>query len=64
MEVNAQLHTPAALPTEKEPLVPIEKEAVRAPEPVSTWWWREKNPLPTPTGNRTPVIQTAAQSLL
>jgi hypothetical protein len=34
MEVNVQLHAPAALPPVKEPPVPIVKEAGWAPEPV------------------------------
>jgi hypothetical protein len=36
MEVSGQLHEPAALPPEKEPLVPIEYEAGWAPEPFWT----------------------------
>jgi len=32
MEVNGQLHAPAALPPGKEPLVPIEEEAGWAPD--------------------------------
>jgi hypothetical protein len=52
MEVNGQLHAPAALPAGKEPLVPIGQEAGWAPEPVWTRWWREKFPVPAET--RTP----------
>jgi hypothetical protein len=51
MEVSGQLHDPAALPPEKEPLVPIGKEAGWAPEPFWTRWWREK--FPAPAGNQT-----------
>jgi len=52
--VGGQLHTLAALPLEKEPPVPIRLEAVQAPEPVWTWWRREK--FPAPTGNQTPKL--------
>jgi hypothetical protein len=38
MEVSGQLHALVALPTGKEPLVPIGKEAGWAPEPVWTRW--------------------------
>jgi hypothetical protein len=44
MEVNGQLHAPAALPPGKEALVPIGQEAGWNPEPFWTWWWREKFP--------------------
>jgi len=36
--VSGQIHAPAALLSGKEPLVPIEQEAVWAPEPVWTRW--------------------------
>jgi len=44
MEVNGQLHDPAALPPGKEPLVPTGWEAGWAPEPVCTRWRAEKFP--------------------
>jgi hypothetical protein len=47
-----QLHVPAVLPPEKEPLVSIGEEAGWIPEPVWTRWWREK--FPAPAGTRTP----------
>jgi len=34
MEVSGQLHSPAALTSGKEPLVPIGQEAGLVPEPV------------------------------
>jgi len=49
MKVSGQFHAPAALPPEKEPLVPIGCEAGWAAEPVWTRWWREKFPAPTRT---------------
>jgi hypothetical protein len=36
MEVSGQLHDPAALPQEKQPLVPTRQEAGWAPQPVWT----------------------------
>jgi len=33
-----------------------------APEPILTWWWREK--FPTPVGIRTPIVQPVAYSML
>jgi hypothetical protein len=50
MEVSGQLHSPAALPPGKEPLVPIGYEAGWAPEPFWTRWRREK--FPAPAGKR------------
>jgi hypothetical protein len=38
MEMSGQLHAPAALPPEKEPLILIGQEAVWAPEPFWTRW--------------------------
>jgi len=51
MEASGQFHTPAALLPGKEPLVAIVKEAVCAPEPFWTWWWREE--FPALAGNLT-----------
>jgi hypothetical protein len=49
VEVNGQLHAPAALPPGKQPLVVIGQEAGLAPEPVRTRWWREKSLAPVGT---------------
>jgi len=57
MELSGQLHAPAALPSGKEPAVPIQYEAWWAPEPV--WTRCRKIPsLPPPAGNRTPIIRS------
>jgi hypothetical protein len=45
MEVNGQLHDPAALLPGKEQLVPSGQEAERAPEFVWKMWRREKSQL-------------------
>jgi hypothetical protein len=44
MEVISQSHTPAFLPLEKDPLVPIGWEAMWPPELVCVLWRREKSP--------------------
>jgi hypothetical protein len=45
MEVGGQLHSPAPLPSGKDPSVLIRLESAWAPEPVSTLWnSRESNP--------------------
>jgi hypothetical protein len=45
LELSGQLHTPAALPLEKEPLVTTGQETGWAPEPI--WMtWRRENSLP------------------
>jgi hypothetical protein len=49
MEVNGQLHAPAALHPGKQPLVTTELEAGWAPEQVWTRWWREKFPAAAET---------------
>ena len=38
MVVSGQLYALAALPTEKEPFLPIKEEAGWAPEPVWMFW--------------------------
>jgi len=43
MEVSGQLHAPAALHPGKEPLVPTEKMATWAPEPMWTRGRSEKS---------------------
>jgi hypothetical protein len=48
-----KLHAPAALPSKKEPRVPIGEEARWAPQPVWTLWGREKSYT---VGNRTRAI--------
>jgi hypothetical protein len=67
MEVSGQLHAPAALSPEKEPLVPIGEEAGWASEPFWTQWRREK--FPALAGNRTleprsPVLKPTELSRL
>jgi hypothetical protein len=57
MEKSGQLHASAALPPEKDPLLPIGWEAVWAPEPVWTGGGgKEKNSQPLP-GLEPPIIQ-------
>jgi len=46
MEISGQLHIPAALLQENNPL-PIEQEVEWAPEPVWTFWGRKKSLAPT-----------------
>jgi hypothetical protein len=55
MEMNGQLHVPAALPPGKQSLVPNVYEIWWASEPVWMLWRREK--VIAPAGNRTPTIQ-------
>jgi hypothetical protein len=43
MEVNGQLHAPAALPPVKRAPIPVLQEAGLAPEPVWMLWRREKS---------------------
>jgi hypothetical protein len=62
MELSGQLHAPAALPPGKDPLVPTGKETSWAPEPVWTWWWKDKFPAPagiwTPNQPTNPLAST------
>ena len=44
--MDGQLHAPAALHTEEEPAVPSEKGADCTPEPVWTFWSRDKSFAP------------------
>jgi len=44
MEVITQLHSSAALPVEKEAMVPIGQEGGWAPEPGWTRGWRGRVP--------------------
>jgi hypothetical protein len=55
MEVSGQFHAPAALPSEKKPLLPIGKEDGWAPEPV--WTWLRRGKFPFSAGIRTTVHQ-------
>jgi hypothetical protein len=57
MEVNGQLHAPAALSLEESP-VPTGQEAEWASGPVWMLWRREKSSAPT--GNRTLDVQPLA----
>jgi len=50
MEVNGQLHAPAALSPGTLSTVPIGWEVEWGPEPVWAWWWREKI-IPSLPGN-------------
>jgi hypothetical protein len=60
MEMSGQLHAPAALPTGKEPLVPIGKEAEWAP--VLDAVVKRKIPSPCRELNpRTPNVEPVAQ---
>jgi hypothetical protein len=52
--MSGPLHAPAALPSEKEPPVPIGWEVGWVSEPFWTPWCREK--FPATTGNRRLVI--------
>jgi hypothetical protein len=55
--VSEQLYAPASLPPVKEPLVPMEKEAGWAQEPVWTRWRNNSQLLP---GLESPIIQPVA----
>jgi len=44
----------------KRPGHPIGQETCWTPEPVWTWWEREKVPFGLPTGNQTLVVQPVA----
>jgi hypothetical protein len=57
METSAQLYTPAALPPRKEPPVPTGWGAGRVPNPVLTYWRKEKIAFFAPAGNRTLAVQ-------
>jgi hypothetical protein len=59
MEVNSQLHSPAALTLRKYPSEPIGYEAGSASEPVLTLWKREISLAPA--GNRTPAVQSGVR---
>jgi hypothetical protein len=59
MELNGQLHAPAALLPGKEPPVPIGWETGRASEPVWTRWWRKT--FAAPAGTQTPILQPVIQ---
>jgi hypothetical protein len=48
--MSGQLHSPAALPPGKDPLILIGQEADRAQEPVCKLWTREKS-LPCQESN-------------
>jgi hypothetical protein len=59
MEVSGQLHAPAALPPEKEPLEHIWQEAGWAPETLKTV--KRKIPSPRRESNpRIPIVQPVA----
>jgi hypothetical protein len=56
MEVSGQLHAPAALPPEKEPLIPIGSRAV-----LDAVVKRKIFSLPRESNPRIPTVQAAAQ---
>jgi len=58
MQVSGQLHAPTALSPGKEPPVPIAQEAGWALKLVWMWWQKEN--IPVPVRNQTPVIQPEA----
>jgi hypothetical protein len=55
VEVNGQLHAPAALPPGKDPTISIASEAGWPPQPI---WalWRSKNLLPYRDSNSEPLV--------
>lgn len=57
--VSGQLHVPAALPPEKESVVPAKQKAGWAPQPVLTSWVRYK--YVATGGNRTTILRTSSQ---
>jgi hypothetical protein len=57
MGMDDWLHAPAALPLEKEPLVPSGYKAVYAVEPIWTLWKKKK--YLRPFRNRTPAVKSA-----
>jgi hypothetical protein len=61
LDRGGQLRAQATLSRGKELPEPIGQEAGGDPEPVWTRWQREY--IPAPAGNRTPVVQPTAQSL-
>jgi hypothetical protein len=58
MEVSGQLQPPAALTSDKEPLVPNVQETGCASEPAWKLWYREK--FLALDENRTPTVQPIA----
>jgi hypothetical protein len=62
MEENGQLHAPAALPPEKEPLVPIGIGGCVGLRAVLDAVGKRKIPIPRWESNpRTPIVQPIAQ---
>jgi hypothetical protein len=59
MEVSGELHAPAALPSDKETLVPNEQETGWASGQAWTLWCREN--FLAPDENRTPIVQPVAR---
>jgi hypothetical protein len=61
MEVSGQLQAPAALPPEKEPLLPLDRR-LGGPQSRSGRGGEEKNFSPCRDSNpRTPIVQAIAQ---
>jgi hypothetical protein len=60
MEVSGQLHSPAALPTGKEPWYPLDRR-LGGPQSRSEHGGEKKNSQPLP-GFEHPIIQPVAQS--
>jgi hypothetical protein len=61
MEMNGQIHDPAALPPQNGPPLPIDSEARWAPEPAWTRWWEEE--FTATAGTRNPDHQARSLAL-
>jgi len=56
MEVNGQVHDPAALPQEKSPRYPLDRTLGGLLSRYESGG-KEKNPFPAPAANRTLIVQ-------
>jgi hypothetical protein len=57
MELSSQLHAPAALPSGKEPPIPIGQETVWDQSSSGRGGEENKNPYTTSAGNRNPIFK-------